>query len=86
MPQYDECSIYELACRNGTCKHNKPSKTRVVIIVSKTVWQSMSFETPEVKDSDALHQFLSLVAPGEDYTVEFRNMFPTDTVDYQYSK
>jgi hypothetical protein len=36
MPKYDECSIYEEACRNGTCEHKKSGKYAEVFVQEPT--------------------------------------------------
>lgn len=48
MPKYNECSIYEEACRNGTCAHqNGPNNSQAMDIeeyANAEVTATMSFE------------------------------------------
>jgi len=66
MPKYSECSIYEEACRNGTCSHqNNPQGMSAEEYVNVEVTATMPFEAYA-----ALAAFL--VATKEQQTPELK--------------
>jgi hypothetical protein len=49
-------------------------ETRVITIKNSLETWEMKFDPDKLKDSEALHHLLGFVDPGEEYTVQFKNV------------
>ncbi len=47
---------------------------RIVVILSEVESNSLQFDSNELKDSEALHQLLAEINPGDTYSVVFKNI------------
>jgi len=47
---------------------------RIVVILSDEVSNSFQFDSNKLKDSEALHQLLCEIHPGDNYSVVFKNI------------
>lgn len=74
MPKYDECSIYEKACQDGTCSHKNSNANRTITVTDGHETWEMPFDSYKLSDSEMLHHILCYIRPGDNYTVTFKNM------------